>query len=78
MSDAAYKAYLQAINEAQTDPEYLALEQRFRELEPQFRTALHTLPEDCRSAVIEYIGVCGELQNRLLELACFPARNEKL
>ena len=78
MHKPAYEKFCEIQKMMYTDPEYLELEQHFRELEPRFRAVTQTLTEEDRSVITEYIGICAELQNRLLELACFSNQNGKL
>lgn len=71
MIDTAYQrsSYLQ--KQLETDPEYLALEDERRVRERAFLEAIEALGEEQRAAVMDYIGICGELSQRMLEIACF-------
>ena len=71
MQEIAYRRYEYVQKQLQTDEEYLALEGQRREREAEFRALMGKLPEDQRSVVTEYIGICAELEERALELACF-------
>lgn len=66
-----YRRYLQLQTMLETDEEYIALMVQREAKLPAVKTALEILPEGQREAVIEYLGLCAELENRAMELACF-------
>lgn len=71
MSKEAYVRYKQLMNQLEIDPEYLALEDERRTRERLFLAVIENLSEEQRAAVTDYIGICGELEQRMLEIACF-------
>ncbi len=71
MSREAYERYKWMEKQLETDSEYQHLMARLRENEPAFHAALNALSREQREAVIEHIGICGELAERSTEIACF-------
>ena len=71
MIDTAYKKFCCLQKQLETDPEYLALEDERRVREHSFLAAIGDLREEQRAAILDYLGVCGELAQRMLEIACF-------
>lgn len=55
----------------ETDAEYLALEERHREQYREFQELMQSLTEEQRQVVTEFVGICAELDERALEIACF-------
>lgn len=71
MIESAYKRYCAVCEARRTDPEYLALEARLKEHEPRFQGVTQCLTPQQQEVIIEYIGLCGELGERAIEIACF-------
>lgn len=71
MDNKTFERYMWLEKQLETDPEYLALMQRLKENMPALEDALNSLSPEHRDAVIEYIGICGELAERTGEIACF-------
>ena len=65
------RRYLQLQATLEADEEYISLTNRREAILPALMAALDTLPEAQRDAVTEYLGLCAELENRTMELACF-------
>lgn len=65
-----YRRYLQLQTMLETDEEYIALMVQREAKLPALMAALEILPEAQRDAVTEYLGLCAELENRAMELAC--------
>lgn len=70
MINKSYERYKWVQKQLETDGEYQHLMQRFWENEPDFRAAMDALNEEQRMAVMEYIGIYGELAERSIEIAC--------
>lgn len=66
----AYRRYLQLQTMLEADDEYVSLMGRREAKLPAMKAALETLPEAQRESVIEYLGLCAELENRAMEIAC--------
>ena len=71
MLEQAYKRYEYIRKAQESDPEYLALRQRFLDQEPEFRAVMQVLPSGQREVINEYLGILAELEERAMELACF-------
>ena len=71
MTESAYKRYCAVQKALETDEEYLALEEKRKEQSRQFLALLDSLPEEQRETVTEYIGICTEVNDRIVEIACF-------
>lgn len=70
MSVNSYERYKWMEKQLETDSEYQHLMKRLWEAEPDFRAVLDALDEEQKTAIIEYIGVYGELAERSTEIAC--------
>ena len=64
------RRYLQLQAMLEADEEYISLTDRREAILPALMAALDALPEAQRDAVTEYLGLCAELENRTMELAC--------
>ena len=63
---------LQMLQEAlQSDEEYQAMKKEYRLRQAQLRKVLEALPEEQRTVILEYIGLCAEMEVRTTEVACF-------
>lgn len=63
---------LQMLQEAlRSDEEYQAMEKEYRLRHVQLRKVLEALPEEQRAVILEYIGLCAEMDVRTTEVACF-------
>lgn len=71
MLEQAYQRYEYIRRAQESDPEYLALRQRFLDQEPEFRALMQGLPPAKRQVINEYLGILAELEERAMELACF-------
>lgn len=65
-----YRRYLQLQTKLETDEEYMALMGQREAKLPAVKAALEILPEEQRAALIAYLGLCAELENRAMEIAC--------
>jgi len=66
----SYLRYKQLQKELETDGEYLYLHEVRRSMEPEFRALMGTLTEEQAALIREYLGICGEIDQRETELAC--------
>ncbi len=71
MSETAYNRYSAICAALDTDEEYLALKAHFGENEPCFLTVMESLSPRHRDIIMQHIGICGELHERIVEIACF-------
>ena len=71
MLEQAYKRYEYIRKAQESDSEFLALRQRFLAQEPVFRTLMEGLQPEQREVITEYLGILAELEERVMELACF-------
>ncbi len=63
---------LQMLQEAlQSDEEYQAMKKEYRLRQAQLRKVLEALPEEQKTVILEYIGLCAEMDVRTTEVACF-------
>ena len=71
MPETAHKRYL-AVNKAiETDGEYLFLQTRLRDNAPRFNAVMDSLTPQQQEIITEHLGICAELQERTVEIACF-------
>ena len=69
--DQTTTARLVAIYEqARKDEAYRQLLEEYRVLEQRLFTQLETMDAQQRGAVLDYLGLAGEMHRKLLELAC--------
>lgn len=66
-----YERYKWIARQLETDPEYLHLMARLREHEPAFQAALKALSQEDRESILEHMGICGELSDRMMEICCY-------
>lgn len=71
MIDKAYSRYCAVQKAMETDEEYLWLEERRLQQDRRLAALLDSLPEEQKGIIIEYIGICAEQSERILEIACF-------
>ena len=67
-ANARYCAIEKAL---ETDEEYLALQKALGACLPRFQAAMAALSEDERAVITEYLGICAEMEERIVVLACF-------
>ena len=71
MAKKAYRRYQWIQGQVETDAEYRALKRRLETQESAFFAVMENLTEDQQQTIHEYIGLCAELDERELEIACF-------
>ena len=71
MEDKAHERYKWINRQLETDGEYLHLMERMRRAQPDFAAAMELLPPEHRQSVIEYLGILGELFDRMTEISCY-------
>ena len=62
--------------QARQDVEYRQLLDEYRVRERQLMEALETMNENQRDAVLDYLGLAGEMHRKLLAFACIEAIRE--
>ena len=76
MCDNVHKAFEELYKRAEQDEEYLSLEKRRKEQEPEALVVLRGVPREQLDTLIDYFGICEEMHLRLLELLCFQIDDE--
>jgi len=71
MIDKAYSRYCAIEEKLENDEELNHLKQRLQETSEQVRTFMSQLTEEQRQILTEYLGVCAEIDQRIVEIACF-------
>ena len=71
MEDKTHERYKWIKRQVEQDAEYLYLMARLREHEPAFQRALNALSPEDRESILEHLGICGELSDRMMEICCF-------
>ena len=71
MGDRAYARYCAIEEKLEIDEELNHLKQRLQETSEQVRTLMSQLTEEQRGILAEYLGVCAEIDQRIVEIACF-------
>ena len=72
MLDEPYKRYLRLEDKLEHDEELHYLKQQLSEHESALREVLSQLSEQQRAVITNYIGICGEIDQRIVEISCFP------
>ena len=71
MMDKAYSRYCAIEEKLENDEELNHLKQRLQETSEQVRTLMSQLTEEQRGILAEYLGVCAEIDQRIVEIVCF-------
>ena len=71
MNKGAYARYRRLVEQLETDPEYLTLEKARGEREPALLAVMECLADEQRAVITDYLGIRAELEQRMLEIACF-------
>ena len=71
MENKAHERYKWLCLQREEDAEYLHLMERMRRAQPDFAAAMELLPPEHRQSVIEYLGILGELFDRMTEISCY-------
>lgn len=71
MQNTALEKYAIILKELENDAEYQKLKKECCACEEKLREVLSALTEEQRESIIEYIGICSEMELRALEIACY-------
>ena len=71
MSNDFYTRYCAIEEKLDNDEELNHLKQRLQEASEQVRTLMSQLNEEQQDILAEYIGICAEVDQRIVEIACF-------
>lgn len=71
MEDKAHARYKWIRQQVEQDGEYLHLMARLRENQPAFQRALNALSPEDRESILEHLGICGEISERMIEIGCY-------
>ena len=66
-----YRRYCALEAPLEEDPEMKLLKQRLQQEAGELEQVLARLPEPDRTTVTEYLGICAEVSQRIVELVCF-------
>ena len=76
MGNSAYRQCQLVQKAVESDREYAELN-RLRQLcEADYRQVIQTLSPQQHQIITEYIGICAEMTERIVELACFCQETE--
>lgn len=64
------KKYWKLWDMAQEDPQYRMLLLRMGPLEREYDKVLQTLPREQMDTVCDFVSLCEEMNERILEIAC--------
>ena len=70
MDSLAYERYKWIHRKMEEDEEFLYLQEKLREAGPDFQAAMEALSPEHRQSVTEYLGILGELYDRMTEISC--------
>ena len=71
MSYDFYAHYCTIEEKLETDEELKLLKQRLQKASGQIQALMSQLTEKQRSVLTEYLGICAEIDQRIVELTCF-------
>lgn len=71
MENLAHERYKWIHRQMEEDAEFLHLLERLREAGPDFQAAMDALSPEHRGSVNEYLGILGELSDRITEICCY-------
>ena len=71
MSSDLYARYNTIEEQLETDEELNHLKQRLRKTSEQVHTLISQLTAEQQDILTEYIGTCAEVDQRIVEIACF-------
>ena len=71
MSNDFYARYCAIEEKLENDEELKYLKQRLQETSGQVRALMTQLTEEQRTILAEYLGSCAEVDQRIVEIACF-------
>ena len=71
MIGKAYSRYIAIEEKLENDEELKHLKQQLQETSGQVQALMSQLTEDQRQTLTEYLGICAEIDQRIVEIACF-------
>lgn len=71
MPETAHKRYLAIHKAIETDGEYLFLQAQLRDNAPLFAAVMDSLTPQQQEIITQHLGICAQLQERTVEIACF-------
>ena len=71
MLDEPYKNYCALEETLESDEELRFLKKQLQEQESAVNRVLSQLSEQQRAVIINYIGICAEIDQRIAEICCF-------
>ena len=71
MIETAYLRYSTIEEKLENDEELKCLKQRLQETSGQVCSLMAQLTEQQRSILTEHLGICAEIDQRIVEIACF-------
>ena len=71
MIEEAYARYCTIEEKLDKDEELNHLKQRLQETSGQVCSLMAQLTEQQRSILTEHLGICAEIEQRIVEIACF-------
>ncbi|MBE6986578.1 MAG: hypothetical protein E7433_04045 [Ruminococcaceae bacterium] len=71
MSNDFYTRYNAIGEHLETDEELNYLKQKLQEASKQIRALMSQLTAEQRDILTEYFGICAEVEQRIIEIACF-------
>ena len=70
MEEKAHEHYKWLCRQVEEDEELRYLTEKLRQAQPDFIDALNALPPEHRQSIYEYIGILGEISDRVKEISC--------
>lgn len=70
MQQEILNRYLEIQERALHDERYMRIYGEYRKAQKQFLTLIENLDTERQDVLLAYIGACGDLHFRLMELAC--------
>lgn len=71
MSNDFYTRYNAIEEQLEMDEELNHLKQKLQEASKQIRALMSQLTAEQRDILTEYLGICAEIDQRIIEIACF-------
>ena len=71
MSNDFYTRYCAIEEKLENDEELNYLKQRLQDTSELIQTLMSQLTEEQRGILAEYLGICAEAAQRIVEIACF-------
>ena len=71
MDNLAHARYKWIHSQMEEDAEFLHLRERLRQAGPDFQAAMDALSPEHRQSITEYLGILGEISDRITEISCY-------